>query len=65
MVRNNLKKILEEKGLKNKFVAEKIGIEPSYFCLLVKGKHIPSIEIVLKLEKLLNVSIHKMFYLDE
>lgn len=60
---NNLKQILNEKGLKSKFVADKLNISPSYFSSIVKGKHMPSIELALKLEDILQIPINKMFYL--
>jgi transcriptional regulator with XRE-family HTH domain len=59
---NNLKKILDERGLKSKFVAAKLNISPSYFSSIIKGDHIPSIELALRLEDILQIPINKMFY---
>lgn len=60
---NNLKKILDEKGLKSKYIAQKLNISSSYFSSIVKGKHMPSIELALRLENLLEVPTNKIFYL--
>lgn len=62
-VGNNLKQILNEKGLKSKFIADKLNISSSYFSAIIKGKHMPSVELVLKLEAILNIPISKIFYL--
>lgn len=60
---NNLKQILNERGLKSKFVADKLSISQSYFSSIIKGNHIPSIEVALKLERILQMSISKIFYI--
>lgn len=65
MVQNNIKSIMKEKGLKQKRIAEKIGIEPNYFSMIVNGKHVPSVEIALKLTKILDISIEEIFYLKD
>ncbi|WP_051931796.1 helix-turn-helix transcriptional regulator [Clostridium sp. KNHs214] len=64
MIKNNLKKIMKEKGIKQKYIANKIRVKDNYFSMIVNGKHIPSVEIALKLAKILNVSVEKIFYLD-
>lgn len=63
MVKNNLKQLLREKGLKHNFIAEKIGLEASYFSNIIKGKNIPSVEIALKLEQILGVPVNEIFKL--
>lgn len=63
MVKNNLKKIIMERGLKENYIATQMGIKPNYFSMIIKGKHVPSVEIALKLKEILNISIEEIFYL--
>ena len=50
-----LKDILEEKGIKQTFIAEKLGVSNATVSLWVKNKSLPSISYLKKLALLLEV----------
>lgn len=52
-----LKEILEDKGIKQKFVAEKLGVSVSAVSLWVKGTTQPSIANLKRLAELLSVDV--------
>lgn len=66
-VKSNLGYILEENGLRLKWVAEKIGATPSQLSNWCKNdsdgcaKSTPSVLYILRLQKLLNIRIEEMF----
>lgn len=55
-----LKKELEEKGLKQKFVAENIGVTTTYLSQLLNGSRHLSVEIAIKAARFLNVPLEKI-----
>ena len=52
-----LKEILEERGIKQKFIADKLGVSVSAVCLWVKGTSQPSIVNLKKLSEILSVDV--------
>lgn len=52
-----LKEILAEKGIKQKFVADKLGVTSSTVSLWVKGKTEPTITNLKKLAAILSVDV--------
>ncbi len=48
-MRNWLIAIREEKGLSQKFVAEKVGIKPPSYCTIEKGRTSPTVETAKKI----------------
>lgn len=55
-----LSKILKERGIKQIWIAEKLGVSKMAVSHWVKGKHIPKVKYILKLSELLNVSIEEL-----
>lgn len=53
-----LKEILEERGIKQKFIAEKLGVTVSSVSLWVQEKTHPSIPNLKKLAEVLNVDVN-------
>lgn len=70
-IRSNLGTVLDSKGLKNKWVAEKIEATESQIANWSKNqkdgqvKSTPHVGYVLKLEKLLDVRVGEMFEIIE
>lgn len=58
---NLLKEYRDEKGLKQKEVAEQVGVSQQAFSLFEKGKAIPSLGTALKLAKYFEVSVEDIF----
>jgi len=52
-----LKEVLAEKGIKQKFIAEKLGVSDSTVSLWVKGKAQPTISNLKKLAEILSVDV--------
>lgn len=55
-----LKKELQDKGLKQKFVAENIGVTTTYLSQLLNGSKNLSVEIAIKAARFLNVPLEKI-----
>jgi len=52
-----LREILEERGIKQKFIADKLGVSVSAVSLWVKGTSQPSIVNLKKLSEILSVDV--------
>ena len=58
---NNIKKIIKEKGLKQTYICDKLGINESVLSLIINGKRKPSQDRLKALAKILNVSIKDLY----
>lgn len=54
-----LKEELESKGLKQKFVAENIGVTTTYLSQMLNGSKHFSVEIAIKMARFLDVPLEK------
>ena len=57
----NIREKREELGLSQKELAEKSGITQSFLCDIEQGRSKPSIDVAIKLPKVLNVKDIKFF----
>lgn len=64
-ITNNLKVLREERGLKQKFVAEHLGISANYYSQIENGHRPPQVEHLLKLRNLFGVSLDEIFFKGE
>lgn len=69
-VKSNLGEIIENRGLKLKWVADQIGATQSQitnWCKNENGyaKSTPNVVYILKLQKILNVKVEEMFVIEE
>lgn len=55
-----LKEELENKGLKQKFVAENIGVTTTYLSQMLNGSKHFSVEIAIKMARFLDVPLEKI-----
>lgn len=55
-----LKEELESRGLKQKFVAENVGVTTTYLSQLLNGSRSLSVEIAIKTARFLNVPLEKI-----
>ena len=62
---NNLKEILNEKGIKQDWVARKLGVTKQTVSLWVLGKNEPGGRNLYNLAKLLDVEIEEIFFNKE
>ncbi len=61
VVVKNTRRIMAEKGLKQKFVAEKVGITSKQFSNLLNGRRVINANDVWKLSLALNVTPNELF----
>ncbi len=61
----NLKKYRLKKGLTQEFLAEKVGIHPTYVGKLESGKNNPSIKMLYKITRTLEIKLPKLFDFDK
>lgn len=65
-VKNRLKVILDERGIKYSFMADKIGMNKGTFSNLINNKFSTSMDYAFKLKKELGLEhIEDMFYEEE
>lgn len=63
-VNNNLKQIIDEKGIKQKYLAEKAGISEQTLSNLIKNRHDISLRVAFQISYALGVPIEEIFSLD-
>jgi len=64
VVKNRLQNILDDKGIKQIWLAEKVGITRQTMSNLVKNRYTTSTEIGLKIAYVLDMDFNDIFYLD-
>ena len=65
VVKNRLKEILDERGIKQNWLAEQVGITKQTMSNLIKNRFTTSMDIAFKISKVLNMEITDIFYEDE
>lgn len=61
MVKNRLKKILEERGIKQTWLAEQVGLHRGTINNIIANKYNTSLEIAFKIAHVLNLKIEDIF----
>lgn len=56
-MKNNIKEVIAEKGYKQKFVANSIGVSEQQLSNWIKGTSTPRLEVAYKLAKFLEVDV--------
>lgn len=64
-MKSKLKVILAEKGLKQSFIADRAGIRLSTMSLITTGKSTPTLEVAMKIAKVLNLKVEDIWSLEE
>ncbi|MFK7695674.1 helix-turn-helix transcriptional regulator [Paenibacillus sp. HJGM_3] len=64
MIRSNLRDILTERGLKQKYIAEKTGLNRNTISDIVNGKK-PEIESALKIAAVLEMHVEEIWSVEE
>lgn len=62
---NNIRRIIETKGLKIVFVIEKTNISKSHFYDIMNGDANPSITNAIKIAEILEVTVDELFSLNK
>lgn len=58
---NNLKELRTKRNLKQREIAEALGITTSYYGMIELGKREPSLELALKISRYFGVKIEDIF----
>jgi len=64
-VKNRLKEILDERGTKNVWLADKAGVNNSTLGNIIKNRHNPSIEIAIKIARALNMKVEDIWIVED
>ncbi len=56
-----LKKIIEERGLKQGFIAKKAGISRGTLSLIVRGKSMPTLPVAIKIARVLEMTVEELW----
>ena len=64
-VKNRLKEILTERGIKNVWLAEKAGINNSTVGNIIKNRHNPNVEVAIRIAKAHNLSVEEIWSVDD
>lgn len=60
-MKNNISKLINERGYKKKYVAAEIGITPTQLSNWISGRSLPTIDKAFKLADLLGVKVDDLF----
>jgi len=60
-MKNNIKQIIKEKGIKQIYICKELGINESVLSLIINNKRKPSQNRLKALARILNVSIKQMY----
>ena len=64
-VKNRLKEILDERGIKQNWLAEQVGITKQTMSNLIKNRYTTSMDIAFKIAKVLSMEITDIFFEEE
>ncbi|WP_206922807.1 helix-turn-helix transcriptional regulator [Alicyclobacillus suci] len=60
-----LKKYLDEKGIKQAWLCEKVGISNTALSLIVRGKSLPNLRTAQKIARALGTTVDELWPLEE
>lgn len=56
-----LKQLIRERGLKNKWIAQQIGVEESAISQIANDKRKPGVETAIRIARLLDTTVEDLF----
>lgn len=65
LISYNIKHLRENRGIKQKFVAEQLGITANYYSQIENGHRLPQLEHLLILRNMFKVSLDDIFFNSE
>lgn len=65
LISNNIKQLREERGIKQKFIADKLGISANYYSQIENGHRNPQTDQLVKLRNIFGVSLDDIFFNEE
>lgn len=64
-MKTRLKEILTQRGIKQQFIADKVGVHKTTLTRIVKGNTDPSLQTAYRIAQLLELKIEDIWYEDE
>lgn len=64
-ITNNMRSLRDSRGLKQKYVASKLGITQNYYSQIENGHRLPQLEHLLILRSLYGISLDDIFFNNE
>lgn len=64
-MKNNIKALRKELGLRQEDVADKLGVTRQTIIAIENDKYNPTLELAMKLARLLNTPVERIFQLDK
>ena len=64
-VKNRLKEILTERGIKQNWLAEQVKVDKSTIGNIIKNRFNTSLEVAFKIANVLNLNVDDVFYYEE
>lgn len=65
LLSRNLKDLRESKGIKQKFIAEQLGISANYYSQIENGHRLPQLEHLIVIKNIFNISLDDIFFNTE
>lgn len=65
MVRNRLREILDERGIKQTWLAEKAGIDKSTIGNIIKNRFNTNVEVAIRIAKALNLIVEDIWKVED
>lgn len=56
-----LKELITDKGIKQKFIAEKAGISPGTLSFIIRGKTLPTLSVAYKIAEVLEMRVEDIW----
>ncbi|WP_437124849.1 helix-turn-helix transcriptional regulator [Brevibacillus laterosporus] len=60
-MRSKLKEILRERGVKQKWLCERVGLSTSAMSQIVRGESLPTLSVAIRIAKALNMSVEDIW----
>lgn len=60
-MKSRLKEIMDQRGMKQKFLAEKAGITAGTMSMIVRGKTLPTLPVAHRIAKALDMPIERIW----
>jgi DNA-binding XRE family transcriptional regulator len=64
-MKSRLKEILNQRGIKQQFIADKVGVHKATLTRIVKGKTDPSLQTAYRIAQVLGLKIEDIWYEEE
>ena len=64
-VKNRLQEILDERGIRRDWLADKVGISYKTLSNLIQNKYNTSLAVALKIADVLKLPVDRIFYLEK